>query len=268
MCLLVFAINSHADYPFVFAGNRDEFHERASASANWWEDAPTVFGGRDLEAGGAWLGIRRDGRFAVLTNFRDPDKRAAGAPSRGELVRDFLARDMPDDDMHQWLREDGYRFAGFNIIYGNLAIDSTRLWYFSNATSKPGPHLIGDGIHGLSNHLLNTPWPKVRRSTGRLDRLLVGRNVKHDHLQALLADTAPADDEELPDTDIPLEWERLLSAPRIISPRYGTRASTSLLLHRSGELSVTETSLDAAGNTENTTSARFELSPPSVTMGG
>ena len=257
MCLLAFAINAHADYPFVFAGNRDEFHERATAAAHWWEDAPDVFGGRDLEAGGTWLGIRRDGRFAVLTNFRDPEQRSAGAPSRGQLPRDFLANRLSDDDMHRWLREEGNRFAGFNIIYGSLAVESPQLWYFSNVFSKPEPYLLDDGIHGLSNHLLNTPWPKVRRSTGELERVLANDCIEHEQLQALLADTTPADDGELPDTGIPLEWERLLSAPRIISPRYGTRASTSLLLHRSGELSMMESGLDAAGNTENTAFARF-----------
>lgn len=265
MCLLAFAINEHPDYPFVFVGNRDEFHDRETAGAHWWKDAPHVFGGRDLEAGGAWLGVGREGRFAVLTNFRDPDQHKPGAPSRGELAREFLAEQMDDREMGDWLLEEGRNYAGFNILYGKLGPEPDIAWY-SNVGGLPAPQRVQPGIHGLSNHLLDTPWPKVERTTAALQRILAAGNVSHDQLQSILADRRPATDERLPETGIPLEWERLLSAPMIVSARYGTRASTSVLLDRDGNLSFRETSLDRDGKPVDVAATRFRLPMPSVTI--
>lgn len=270
MCLLAFSLDNHPRYRFVLAGNRDEFHARPTAEAHWWEDAPTVFGGRDLEAGGAWLGLRTDGRFAVLTNFRDVDLKQPDAPSRGELVREFLATDMRVSDMHEWLRSDGSGYAGFNIIYGHLASaqeSTVSLWYFSNAAGDRLVHPIEPGIHGLSNHLLNTPWPKVRRTVSRMEEMVYRDTVDHPELLAMLDDPQPAEDGELPDTGIPLEWEKRLSAPKIISDRYGTRASTTLLVDRHGVASLHERSFNAEGEIQGETGARFELQMPSGNMG-
>lgn len=260
MCLLTFAIDEHADYPFIFAGNRDEFHARPTASAQWWEDAPDVFGGRDLEAGGTWLGIRRDGRFAVVTNYRDPDLKPADALSRGELVRRFLATNLSMSDMHAWLIDDAVRFAGFNLLYGQLQVNNPagNLWYFSNVLDT-GPERLQSGIHGLSNHLLDTPWPKVVRTRERLADIIRTGETGHDALLDMLDDPEPADDDDLPDTGIPLDWERRLSAPKIISDTYGTRAATTLLLDRHGRLSFRERSFDATGSAQKDIPARFEL---------
>lgn len=259
MCLLAFAIDSHPGFPFVFVGNRDEFHARPARAAHWWEDAGDVFGGRDLEAGGAWLGVRKDGRFAVLTNFRDPDVRRSNAPSRGELVRQFLAGPMQLDEMHAWLRAEASAFSGFNIIYGWLQPERPELWYFSNAAEGEFPRPVAPGIHGLSNHLLDTPWPKVQRSTRRLDEVLQSGEIDHAATLALLDDTEAAADSDLPDTGIPAEWERLLSAPRIVSPEYGTRASSSILLDSQGVVHFHERSFDASGAVSGDSSSRFEL---------
>ncbi|MDX1442585.1 MAG: NRDE family protein [Gammaproteobacteria bacterium] len=266
MCLLAFAINAHPQYPFVFAGNRDEFHARETAAAHWWDEATDVFGGRDLEAGGAWLGMQRDGYFAVLTNFRDPDQKKPGAPSRGELVREFLAGPLDMNDMHEWLLRDGASYAGFNIIYGRLGSEPQLYWY-SNAGGPEQPLLLEEGIHGLSNHLLDTPWPKVQRTTQGLDNVLHNDDVEHDMLQDLLDDPRPAADAHLPDTGIPTEWERLLSAPKIISSEYGTRASTTLLLDRQGNASFVERSFDMAGREQDRREARFRVPDASVNMG-
>lgn len=252
-------MQQHPDLPFIFAGNRDELHARRTSPAHWWQDAPDVFGGRDKEAGGAWLGLRRDGRFAVITNYRDPRIIKEGAPSRGKLVHGFLTRDVSAENYLRELVDTGPDYNGFSLLFG----DVTALWYYSNA--DPGNHPstpITSGLHGLSNHLLDTPWPKVTRSRDRLQQLIEAGASGDDMIDGaldLLADTEPAPDADLPDTGIDPDIEKLVSAPKIVSPRYGTRASTVLAMNSLGEVNVVERSFTADGSISGEVRKRIEL---------
>ncbi len=159
MCLIVFAWRQHPDFPLIVAANRDEFYERPTLAADFWADHPEVLGGRDLKEMGTWLGITRKGRFAALTNYRDPLHVRADAPSRGWLVRDFLTGERGAEDYLARLRDRGAAYNGFSLILG----DAAGLYYYSNR-GEEGPAALAPGVYGLSNHLLDTPWPKVRRA--------------------------------------------------------------------------------------------------------
>lgn len=247
MCLVILALGVHPGLPLVLAANRDEFHRRPAASAHAWHDLPGVVGGRDLEQGGSWLAAARRGALAVVTNVRDPARRVTGGPSRGLLVRDFMAPDglTAEAFVRERTRpEAGY--DGFNLI----ARDGSGTWYGSNR--GPGRQLH-DGIHALSNHLLDTDWPKVRRTRQRFSAALHGpADHLTDRLLDALHDTTSAPDHELPSTGVPLEWERRLAPPFIVSPEYGTRCSTVVTLDGCGTLTLTERSFDPAGQATGT----------------
>lgn len=254
MCLILAAWRAHPEYSLVVAANRDEFHARPTASAGFWPDAPHVLAGRDLEGGGTWLGITTGGRFAALTNYRDPARVVAGAPSRGELVRRFLAGDESPRHFRDWLQEVGGRYNGFNLLFG----DSESLHAYSNCGTAPGE--LAPGIYGLSNHLLDTPWPKVAQ--GKSELALALEALPDDGpLIDLLRDDRIAPDELLPRTGVNLEWERLLSAAFIRSPRYGTRSSTVLLV-AGREVRFDEASYDPAGRETGRCRVAFTLSLP------
>lgn len=217
MCLILVAWRAHPDYPLVVAANRDEFFVRRSAQADFWPEAPQVLAGRDLEAGGTWLGITRKGRFAALTNFRDPARHKPDAPSRGRLVAGFLAGDASIKAYLDSLSPAD--FNGFNLLLG----DGNRLVAFSNVPMES--HELAPGVHGLSNALLDTPWPKVGSGKTALEDALAALPDEAP-LSRLLRDDTIHPDAALPATGVPLEWERLLSAAFIRGPDYGTRCST------------------------------------------
>ena len=237
MCLILIAWKTHPDYPLVVAANRDEFYSRPSALAASWKEAPHVFGGRDLEAGGTWLGITSTKRFAAVTNFRDPAQ-ALGSRSRGKLTEDFLlSTETPENYVNTI---DGALFSGFNLFAG----DTKNLYYTSNRggqTKKLPP-----GIYGISNHLLDTPWPKLSLAK---ERFIEALNTIPEEAPffTLLADSTTAPDEQLPSTGVALDWERKLSAVFIHSPGYGTRASTLLLCGSNGSATFIERSFDETG---------------------
>ncbi|MCE5265515.1 MAG: NRDE family protein [Deltaproteobacteria bacterium] len=238
MCLILFAWKMDDRFPLVVAANRDEFYERPSAPAAFWEEAPGLLAGRDLREGGAWLGITREGRWAALTNYRDPASVRIGAPSRGRLVHDYLlGRERPED----YLRRIGPiadRFNGFSLLAG----DPESLFCFSNRGDRKR---LEPGIHGVSNHLLDTPWPKVEQGKNGLSTLLKeGGRPLTEGLFALLADRSRPPDDFLPETGVGLEWERVLSPLFIESPVYGTRSSTVLLIDRKGEVTFAERVFD------------------------
>jgi uncharacterized protein with NRDE domain len=233
MCLILLAWQSHPDYPLVVAANRDEFFSRRTAEADFWDDAPNVLAGRDLEAGGTWLGVARSGRFAALTNYRDPSRNKTGAPSRGELVSRFLKGGTTPRTYLAELESVANRYNGFNLVFGDL----DGLWCFSNCGE--GEQALAPGVYGLSNHLLDTPWPKVARGKSALGAALQALPDEAP-LFALLRDDRIAPDEALPRTGVSLEWERLLSAAFISSPGYGTRSATVLLRDRSGRMRFIE----------------------------
>jgi len=236
MCLILLAFQAHPHYPMVVLANRDEFFVRPTVAAGFWEDARHILAGRDLSAGGTWLGITRGGRFAALTNFREPQETRTDAPSRGKLVSEYLAGAMSASDYLNELSHRAAAFNGFNLICGSL---TEGLWHLSNRTEKVSSHRLAAGIYGLSNDLLDTPWPKVERGKSELARALAA--LPDDaRLFELLRDANPHDDEKLPRTGVSLEWERALSAAFVETPNYGTRSSTVVRWNRLGFVSFDE----------------------------
>jgi uncharacterized protein with NRDE domain len=246
MCLILFAWKMHENFPLVLAANRDEFHERPSAPAAFWEDAPDLLAGRDLREGGTWLGITREGRLAALTNYRDPTSLKIGAPSRGRLVCDYLrGREIPEAYLLR-IAPDADLFNGFNLLVG----DPERLFCFSNRGAR---ERLDPGIYGLSNRLLDTPWPKVERGKTALLALLAGKqDPSPETLFDLLTDRTRPPDDRLPDTGVGLAWERILSPLFIESPVYGTRSSTVLLIDRRGDVTFAERVFDGAADPRTT----------------
>lgn len=238
------------------AANRDEFFARPTAPAEFWPDRPGILAGRDLEGGGTWLGVSRGGRFAGLTNYRDPASQKKGAPSRGALVADFLDGNSSPADYARELAKKGAAYNGYNLIFG----DGTRLYYQSNQ-GEGGP--LPPGVYGLSNHLLDTPWPKVARGKSRLASALA--HLPDDgELLRLLQDDALAEDPLLPRTGVSLEWERLLSAAFVRAPLYGTRSSTVVLMDSAGYLSFEEVSFGASGEEIERRRQGFRTASPCI----
>lgn len=236
MCTLLISFRQHRDYPLLIAANRDEFHERPTETLHWWPDYPDVLGGRDRQGGGTWFGIHRNGRFAALTNVRVfpliPD-----APSRGHLVNRFLLGEEDPEDYLDQLAESGPGYNGFNLLFGH----SDALWYYSNKGGYPGR--LQPGMYGLSNALLDVPWPKVQAARNTFHGLFEAEHPPHpETVFRELANKKQYPDDQLPDTGVGLEKERVLSALFIESPGYGTRASWYLRAAGNGETSVWERS--------------------------
>lgn len=239
MCLLALAWRSHPDYRLILAGNRDERHARASAAAGFWSGAPEILAGRDLEAGGTWLGVTTAGRYAVVTNYREGLNPAKAPRSRGALTADFLRHKVaPEEYLHEVQAHAG-EYGGFSLVVG----DRDSLWYFANrGGGAPAP--VAPGVHALSNHLLDTPWPKVQAAKVRLKLLVDTDAVSTDALLRMLADRTPAET-GLPDTGIGVELERRVSAAFVADREYGTRCSTVVMMHADGSLLFSERRFDA-----------------------
>jgi uncharacterized protein with NRDE domain len=240
VCLVLFAHRAHPQYRLVVAANRDEWFGRPTAPAAFWADAPGVLAGRDLQAQGTWLGVTRDGRFAALTNFRDPARNRPDAPSRGALVSDYLSAGISPGAHLDAVRAVAARYNGFSLLAG----DHASMRYFSNREDEVRE--LGRGVYGLANDVLDAPWPKVRVGKARLAAQLAGA-VSAAALLALLDDTQTAPDAELPRTGVGLERERALSPLRIRAADYGTRSSTVLLVSHAGDVSLVERTFDASG---------------------
>ena len=254
MCLILFAHDCHPAYRLVLAANRDEFYDRPTAPAAFWEDVPHLLAGRDLKVGGTWCGITTTGRVAAVTNYRDPAAHRPHAPSRGLLVSDFLRGSMTAENYLSELAENSPDYNGFNIICGT----PERLWYYSNRGGAPAP--VPAGVHGLSNRLLDTPWPKVVNGREALTDLLRHSNeIDADALFALLADRTTAPDHLLPDTGVGLERERLLSSLHISGTDYGTRSAIVLLVGRDGQVEFAEQTFNGGVEPTGTTVQRFRL---------
>ncbi len=257
MCLLVLAWKTHPRYRLILAGNRDEFHDRPAAPLSWWQDDPRILAGRDLKASGTWLGVARSGRFGVLTNYRDLQAPIEGAPTRGGLVTRFLTGATSPKEFLDDLRGAAPRYSGFNLLVGG----PRALYYFSNRGPN-APRVLEPGVYGLSNHLLDTPWPKLKRTRERFAELLAQSDVRADDLFAMLNDRTQAADDELPSTGLPADWERLVSSPFILNERYGTRCSSVLLVDRNGRSILHERRFDSLGIQTGTT--RFEFKSADV----
>lgn len=222
MCLILFAYNYHREFPLIVAANRDEFYERPTAPAHNWSEEPNIYAGRDLVGGGTWLGVTSAGRFAAVTNYRDPSAEA-GRRSRGSLVADFLRSDQIPRDYLGEVASSANEYSGFNLIVGDLD-KSSSLLYLSNREGQIRE--LEPGLYGLSNHLLDTPWPKVARGKIEFAGIVDSKEFDRELLFKLLADETPAGDAALPDTGVGLEKERALSPIFIRTPIYGTRCST------------------------------------------
>lgn len=239
MCLIAFALDSHPRYRLVLMANRDEYRDRPTEPAAFWEDAPQVLAGRDRQAGGTWLGITKGGKIAAITNYRDPRQQVADAPSRGTLVAKYLRDEtMTAADLHYYLQKNGERYDGFNLIYGTIA----ELHYFTNRGGSSGP--VPAGIHGLSNHLLDTRWPKLVEARARLELLLQHEELSLDDLLRAMVDPSPFADELLPDTGIGPDFERFLSPLFITGDRYATRSTTVITVSRAGVVNFCEQNHD------------------------
>jgi len=255
MCLAVVALNAHPRYVLVVAANRDEFHARPTQAAQWWSDNEHVpiLAGRDLEAGGTWLGVTRTGCWGFVTNVREGMKRDPHAPSRGELVPRVL-RDPRD--VHAALVAaiaDAHRYNGFNLMAGDIAQAS----WGSNRGERGAP--LSNGVHGLSNAKLDTPWPKLVRTKAGVAAWAEAGRDDVGPLFALLADRERARDDELPNTGVSREWERALSAPFIVGESYGTRCSTVLTISRDGDARLIEQSFATNGASSGRVEHAFTL---------
>lgn len=233
MCLINLQFRNHPTYKLIVAANRDEFYGRPAAPAHFWEDEPHILAGRDLTGMGTWLGVTKQGRIAALTNFRDPTNLEAGRLSRGAVVKDFLAGTVSPSDYLQSI--DPTQYAGFNIIMG----DAKKLVYYNNIQDES--YDIPPGTHGLSNHFLNTPWPKVTKGKEQLASYMAQTDEPDmEMLFTILADAEQAPDTHLPDTGVGLDLERMLSPMFIKTPDYGTRSATIVLIAHDGTLTFAE----------------------------
>ena len=251
MCFIVFAYKVHPSYRFIAAANRDEYYERPSSPVAFWEDAPQVLAGRDLKEGGTWMGVTRRGRFAAITNFRDPGALKTSAPSRGKLVSTFLTGSESAVSYVNRISRQAQKYNGFNLICG----DHHELLVYSN---RGKIEKLEAGIYGLSNLFLDSPWPKVIKGKRALSAAM---NKKGPDLEAalfkLLSDRKNAPDHKLPSTGVGLEWERLLSSIFIESPSYGTRSSSVLLIAKNKRIKLVEKVFD--GKPEPWVESRFSF---------
>jgi uncharacterized protein with NRDE domain len=246
MCLILFSYQLHADYRLILAANRDEFYNRPTASLDYWSDHPDVLAGRDLEGNGTWLGVTRSGHIAAITNYREPAAPMQNAPSRGILIRDFLTGKSSPERYLKAVNKMSPAYNGFNLIAGDLS----GLYYYSNRASRI--QQLQPGLYGISNHLIDTAWPKIQRGKDLLQGQLSGREkIDIEKIWEILADRSLPADKELPDTGVGLQRERILAPLFISSPDYGTRSSSIVLMEYSGQITFMErTFLNAANGTE------------------
>lgn len=254
MCIILFAYRYHPRYPVILAANRDEFHHRATAPASFWDNEPKLLAGKDLRCGGTWLGVTMDGKFSAVANYRDPCFRRSDSPSRGLLVTEYLLGRASAEDFLETLQTMAGHYNGFTLLFGA----AERLYCFFNRGEPP--HLVEPGIHGLSNRLLDTPWPKVVRGKRILEALLSeAEDPTHEDLFAILADRYLPDDTLLPDTGVGLETERLLAPLFVTGPGYGTRSSTVLLIDRDTNVTFAERTFNGNPDEYTTVTFRFEI---------
>lgn len=243
MCLILFGYKVSRKYPLIFAANRDEFYKRPTAPMHFWKQAPSILAGKDLEQGGTWFGVHENGRFAALTNFRDPVSIKQDAPSRGEIIIDFLKSNEPSLSYFDTFKKRAGDYNGFNLLFG----DTEELFWFSNL--KNTVEKIAPGIHGLSNRFLDTPWPKVDSGKKALQEQ-INDTLSLKSLFSILTDQRVPDDSLLPHTGVGLEWERILSPLYIQSDTYGTRSSTVMLMDKNGTLEIAERTYDSGNKLE------------------
>ena len=252
MCIIAFSINEHPDYPLIMAANRDEFYERPTEYAHWW-DGQQVLAGKDLKGGGTWLGITKTGKVAAVTNYRDPKNIREDAKTRGNLTTNFLIHD--DEDIEGYLKQlnaEGGDYNGFNL----LLFKGNQGFHLSNYEGKINHLAVGS--HVLSNSLLNTPWPKAVRLKSNFDQVIKSE-FSHESLLNILQDDVLAQDDQLPDTGIPYEWEKAISSICIRKDGYGTCCSTIITIDKAGKVEFTEQSYPVGARTNKVVKESFQL---------
>lgn len=255
MCLILLAYKTHPEYDLVLLANRDEFYDRPTTPADFWSDEPDLLAGRDLRAGGTWMGVKRNGRYAAVTNYREPRREAGNVPSRGALVADYLKDIDPPEVFLKHLIARARLYQGFNLLVGT----PDQLCYFSNREGVV--RTLEPGVYGLSNHLLDAPWFKVEQGKAALAQALSTGRLAPEDLLAILADRAEAPEDRLPDTGIGAEWERVLSPLFIASAAYGTRSSTVLLIDATGRVTFVERATGPSATPEDIRRFDFEIQP-------
>jgi uncharacterized protein with NRDE domain len=252
MCILFVAVNQHKDYPLIIAANRDEFFNRETSQSHIWGGEQGIIAGKDLQAGGTWMGINKNGYLASLTNIRDPHKLNANAITRGELVSHYLKK--PVNNYHQTLSTSKDNYNGYNLLFGKwntLAVYNNHLNQIQQLT---------DGYYGLSNASLNSPWPKINKGVGKLEEYCQdGHDINPDILFKLLLDKSLAADEDLPQTGIPIDWERRLSSIFILGDEYGTRSSTVLKIDKQHNVQWYERTYNNSATCTSTQSFNFSI---------
>lgn len=230
MCLITFAYKAHPTYKLILAANRDEFYARPTRAAQFWENEnlPKILAGKDLEAGGTWMGLSKSATWSALTNFRDPANIKENAPSRGDLVLNFLKGNDSGNAYLSQVKKKANEYNGFNLLIG----DRKNLYHFSNSSNKVTR--IEKGVHGVSNAVLDTPWPKLDQAKSDLHKVIEEEHFTTEELFELLKNDQKAPDETLPKTGIPYEWEKKLSSVFIKTENYGTRCSTIMLIDYQG----------------------------------
>lgn len=236
MCLIAFAINVHPDYPLILIANRDEFYNRPTRSAQFWEAEgfADILAGKDLKAGGTWIGINKNKRWAALTNYRDLHSLKENPPSRGSLVLDFIKSNSSAENYLGNIQKDAALYNDFNL----LLFDGKEITYYSNISNTI--QSVSNGIHGLSNALLDTPWKKVDRIKSDLENAIQNNHLEKDFLFDLLCNEDKANPEDLPSTGLSLELEKAMSSIFIHTPFYGTRCSTIIIKDKNGKVTFTE----------------------------
>ncbi len=261
MCLIVFSYKQHLEYNLIFAANRDEHYERPTRKAQFWDDQPKILAGKDLQAGGTWMGVTKEGTFAALTNYRDPAINKEDPPSRGHLVLDYLKKNGDPEGYLRDVDQKADQYMGFNLLAGRM----DQIGYYSNQSE--GIKLLNSGLYGLSNHLLDTPWPKIKWAKEGLQEIMRDDKISEEAIFDLLANDREAASEDLPDTGIPKDIEKKVSPIFIKSDGYGTRCSTVLLIDTDGKVTFTERRFKA-GTTEVVDENRYQFTVKVPTNSG
>lgn len=240
MCLILFALNNHPKYKLIMAANRDEFFKRPTLNADFWEENNSILGGRDIQSGGTWLGATKNGRFIGITNFRDPENEKINAKSRGELSKTFLTQNQNITAFISEVSKLRNQYNGFNLLLSDDSFDT--LYHYSNISDETTK--IKKGVHGLSNHLLDTPWPKIQFGKDNLSHIIKSESIDMYDLVEMLRNDHEALEKSLPTTGISFDLEKKLSPVFISLKEYGTRCSTIVLVDKKNDLSFLEVSYD------------------------
>ncbi len=261
MCLILTSWQSHPQYPLVVLANRDEFYERPTDPMHWWDEHPHILAGRDRAdvngSSGTWMGFTKTGKFAALTNVRAPSEKNPESRTRGEIAAEFLkGRQTPEEFMNDSEKK-FHRYNGFNFLSADLSSEKPELHWLSNRVLmgdklRPrkvmNPQRLNPGIYGLSNAMLDTPWPKVQHRVGAFAQMLAmdtGDFKKSEQYIRIMQDLTQAPDDYLPQTGVSYEWEKVLSSTFIKTEYYGTRSITLIRVKHDGQYEVIEKCFDA-----------------------